>query len=146
MKRLILLSILLSLISMFTLSARPATAILQDAKNQACQGLSASDTPDPNNCDPTTAGSGVNNLIATVINVFSFVVGVAAVIMIMVAGFKYITSSGDSASASSAKNTILYAIVGLVVVLFAQVIVRFVLHKATICPANTTVQDDGSCK
>lgn len=77
------------------------------------------------------AEDSVNSIITTVINVFSLVVGVVSVIMIIVGGFKYITSAGDSGGVSSAKNTILFAIVGLVIVALAQVIVRFVLGKVT---------------
>jgi hypothetical protein len=51
--------------------------------------------------------------------------------MIIIGGFRYITSGGDSGSVSSAKNTVLYAIVGLIIVALAQVIVRFVLSKST---------------
>ena len=84
-------------------------------------------------CDPATsdAESRVNEIIRTVINIFSLIVGVVAVIMIIVGGLKYITSSGDSGNVTSAKNTILYAIIGLVIVALAQIIVRFVLQRAT---------------
>jgi hypothetical protein len=51
--------------------------------------------------------------------------------MVIIGGFRYIVSNGDSNGVSGAKNTILYAIVGLVIVLFAQVIVRFVLTRVT---------------
>lgn len=77
-----------------------------------------------------TSGNARNDLysvIEDIINIFSIVVGVIAVIMIIIGGLKYITSGGDSNSVSSAKNTIIYAIVGLIVVAFAQVIVLFVL-------------------
>jgi cytochrome bd-type quinol oxidase subunit 2 len=79
--------------------------------------------------DPTTPTDKVNSTIKLVINMFSIVVGIVAVIMIVLGGLKYITSSGDSNNITSAKNTILYAIVGLVVVALAQFIVRFVLGK-----------------
>jgi hypothetical protein len=86
-------------------------------------------------CDPQTAGEAsgtrVNNIIATVINLFSLVVGVVSVIMIIIGGLKYITSGGDSGNVTGAKNTILYAVIGLVVVALAQVIVKFVLGRAT---------------
>lgn len=71
----------------------------------------------------------VNSTVALVINVFSWVVGVVAVIMIIVGGFKYITSGGDSGKITSAKNSIIYAIIGLVIVALAQIIVQFVLTK-----------------
>ncbi|HSX30403.1 MAG TPA: hypothetical protein VLE99_00595 [Candidatus Saccharimonadales bacterium] len=80
----------------------------------------------------TTAGTtNVNSIIKTVINVFSVVVGVVAVIMIIVGGFRYIASGGDSNKITGAKNTIIYAIIGLVVVAMAQFIVQFVLNKVT---------------
>lgn len=77
------------------------------------------------------ATSSINSILTTVINIFSLVVGVVAVIMIIVGGLKYITSGGESSNVTSAKNTILYAIVGLVIVALAQVIVHFVLNKVT---------------
>lgn len=83
---------------------------------------------DPN-CGTESPEESVDNIIETVINVFSFVVGVISVIMIIVGGLKYITSGGDSGNVSGAKNTILYAIIGLVVVALSQVIVRFVLGQ-----------------
>ena len=70
-------------------------------------------------------------LIRRIINIFTIVVGAVSVIMIIIGGFRYIISGGDSSGVSGAKNTILYAIVGLVVVLFAQIIIRFVLTNIT---------------
>jgi hypothetical protein len=49
--------------------------------------------------------------------------------MIIIGGLKYVTSNGDSNSISSAKNTIIYALIGIVVVAIAQSVVRFVLGK-----------------
>ena len=71
----------------------------------------------------------VNNLITQIINVFSVIVGIIAVIMIIWGGLKYITSGGDSGNVTGAKNTILYAIIGLIIVALSQFIVRFVLSK-----------------
>lgn len=78
-----------------------------------------------------TATDRVNSLIKNVIDIFSVVVGVVAVIMIIVGGLKYITSGGESGNVTGAKNTILYAVVGLIIVALAQVIVRFVLKKTS---------------
>lgn len=79
--------------------------------------------------DGTDVGSKVDGIIKLVINIFSLLVGVVAVIMIMVGGLKYVTSGGDSGNVTGAKNTILYAIIGLVVVALAQIVVKFVLSK-----------------
>jgi len=77
--------------------------------------------------DAEAAGTSVTGYIKTAINIFSVVVGVIAVIMIIVGGVKYITSGGDAGNVTGAKNTILYAIIGLVIVALSQVIVQFVL-------------------
>jgi cytochrome bd-type quinol oxidase subunit 2 len=85
-------------------------------------------------CDPTNdsaATDKINGLIKLIINTFSLVVGVVSVIMIIVGGLMYITSAGDSGKVTNAKNTIMYAIIGLVVVALSQFIVRFVLTKVT---------------
>lgn len=82
------------------------------------------------NCDDKASGS-VNHLITVIVNVLSVVVGVIAVIMIIIAGLRYITSGGKQESVTSAKNTILYAVIGLVIVALAQLIVHFVLNKTT---------------
>jgi lysylphosphatidylglycerol synthetase-like protein (DUF2156 family) len=75
--------------------------------------------------------STINGTVKTIINVLSVLVGITAVIMIIIAGFRYITSGGKQESITSAKNTLLYAVIGLVIVALAQVIVRFVLTTAT---------------
>lgn len=85
-------------------------------------------TVDPGACTDET--SHVNNIITTAINIFSIVVGIIAVVMIITGGLKYITSGGNDTNVSGAKNTILYAVIGLVIVAFAQIIVHYVLNKA----------------
>jgi hypothetical protein len=81
--------------------------------------------------DVTTGSSGLNNIITDIVNIFSVIVGIVSVIMIIYGGFRYVTSGGDSGNVSSAKNTIIYAVVGLIVVALAQFIVQFVLDKVT---------------
>lgn len=75
--------------------------------------------------------NSLNDLIATIINVLSVLVGVLAVVMIIIGGFRYVTSGGNSEKVTGAKNTILYALIGLVIVALAQAIVRFVLKNVT---------------
>jgi hypothetical protein len=81
--------------------------------------------------DASGASSKVNDTIKLIINIFSLVVGIAAVIMIIIGGLKYIISGGDASNVTGAKNTILYAIVGLVVVALSQFVVRYVLSRVT---------------
>lgn len=84
------------------------------------------------NCDAADTDVGtqkIQDIVTLVVNIFSVIVGIVAVIMIIYGGFKYITSGGDSGNITSAKNTIIYAIIGLVVVALAQFLVQFVLDK-----------------
>lgn len=82
------------------------------------------------NCK-SAPGKTLTDTIRTIINLLSVVGGVLAVIFIIVGGLKYITSAGKQESVAGAKNTLLYAIIGLVLVAMAQVIVRFVLTNTT---------------
>jgi multisubunit Na+/H+ antiporter MnhB subunit len=63
------------------------------------------------------------------VNVLLFILGAVAVIMIVIGGIKYTTSNGDASSVTSAKNTIMYAVVGLIVALMAYAIVNFVIQQ-----------------
>ena len=71
--------------------------------------------------------TGVSNLTSSIVNILSIVVGIVAVIMVVVSGLKYVASGGDSNSVGSAKNTLIYALVGLAIAAIAQVLVHFVL-------------------
>lgn len=95
----------------------------------AAQDLSVDSTKD---CT-TTKGSEdhFQKVLARIINIFSLIVGVVAVIMIIFAGFKYITSGGNQEGVKTAKQALIYALVGLIIVALAQIIVKFVLNQAT---------------
>lgn len=123
------LALILGLLPIMALSVPgiASASVFDSSKNAACAGLQFSDT---GNCSgAATQANKVNNVIALVINILSVVVGVAAVIVIIISGLKFITSGGDSSSVASAKNGIIYAIVGLVVAALAQMIVRYVLKR-----------------
>lgn len=119
-----LTSLLVTMMALFGLLA-PVPALAQTTDDVrkgvdiTCTGGSCAGNPE----------ADVENTVAKVINVLSIIVGVVSVIMIIIGGLKYVTSSGDSGNVTSAKNTILYAIIGLVVVALAQAIVRFVLNQ-----------------
>jgi uncharacterized membrane protein YuzA (DUF378 family) len=108
-----------------------AVGLFDASKQEACKGATLSDNPNvAHDCDAQSATT-LNDTIKNIINLFSIIVGIAAVIMLIVGGFRYVVSAGESGGVSSAKNTIIYAIVGLIVVAMAQIIVRFVLNKST---------------
>lgn len=102
-----------------------------DIRGQFCTGVDIS-VANGGDCANVAAAEGnVNDLVKLGINLFSAVVGIIAVVMIIVGGIKYITSGGDTSNVTAAKNTILFAVVGLIVVALAQIIVRFVLNRFT---------------
>ena len=78
-------------------------------------------------CESDDSLFGQDSIFQRITNAFLFVVGALSVIMIVVGGFRYAVSGGDQSSITAAKNTILYAIVGLVVALSAYAIVNFIL-------------------
>jgi hypothetical protein len=74
---------------------------------------------------------GDGGVITTITNVLLFIAGALAVIMIIFGGLRYATSAGNASSVTAAKNTILYAIVGLIIAFLAFAAVNFVLNAVT---------------
>lgn len=104
-------------------STAPALVAADTPQQVVCNTLGSNP-----NCSKTPANSiSINDVIRTVVNLLSFFVGLAAVIMIIVSGYKYVTAGGDSNKVSNAKNTLIYALIGLVVAALAQGLVKFVL-------------------
>lgn len=108
--------------------AAPVAFAQSTPKQAACGGIDAI-TGKTGSCDP--GNSGLDATIRNVIGIFSVVIGVAAVIVVLFGGFRYITAAGDTTKVNTAKNTILYAMVGLVIASLAQIIVRFVLKQSS---------------
>lgn len=123
MKRLII-SLAVALFGMgpAVLVAMPAYA---DSKDEVCQGIDLTG----GNCKDGSGETGISNLVKAVVNILSIIVGIAAVIMIIIGGLKYVTSAGDSGSITSAKHTIVYALVGLIIVALAQFLVHYVIKQ-----------------
>ena len=67
------------------------------------------------------------SMITIVINILLFIIGIIAVIMIIVGGIRYTLSNGNASSVKEAKDTILYAVIGLIVASMAYAIVNFVV-------------------
>ena len=73
--------------------------------------------------------SGNNGIFRTVANILLFIVGAVAVIMLIIGGLRYVTSNGDQNAVTGAKNTIMYAIIGIVVAFLAFAAVNFVIDQ-----------------
>lgn len=97
-------------------SGTSSSAVCTDVKN-----ASGHKTADP-----------VTHSLEIIVNIVALVAGAAAVLLILVGSIKYITSAGDSAKVSSAKNTIIYALIGIVVIVAAKTILIYVVNKINI--------------
>lgn len=95
------------------------------------------DNPEATACIENTKPQGPNNnsiygkngILMKITRIVSLAVGVASVIVIIIGGIKYVVSQGDANAVTSAKNTVLYAIIGLVIAASAQAIIVLVLNK-----------------
>ena len=76
----------------------------------------------------TQTGSNLSLAITNILNSLLVLVAIAALVMLIIGGVRYIFSGGDEEKAAAAKNTILYALVGLVVIALAAVAVNFILQ------------------
>lgn len=79
---------------------------------------------------------GDNGVFSRITNTILLIVGLISVIMLVYGGLRYILSGGDSKKVTDAKNTVLYAIIGLIISLLAFAIVNFVLNS--VIGVNTT--------
>lgn len=100
----------------------------------ALAGTSAVSALSVNNLPAPQTGSAdvePNQLVADVIDIALWVVAVLAVIMLIWGGIRYATSAGDANKVTAAKNTIIYAVLGLVVAIFAYAIIKFLVGELT---------------
>lgn len=115
--------------------AKSNAASLNNVNGQVCNGINTvltGTTGTTTGCDEAANANDtkIASTVKTLINLFSLIVGAVSVVMIIFGGFKYMTSGGSDDKTKEAKNTVLAALVGLVIVLLAQTIVKFVFSKA----------------
>jgi hypothetical protein len=70
---------------------------------------------------------GTGGIFTTIVNLLLCIIGAIAVVMIIVGGLRYVLSGGDASAVTTAKNTILYAVVGIIVAILAYAVVNFVV-------------------
>lgn len=105
----------------------PASAFAYSALQGAdCVNGKDSAICNRSNSDPLTGNDGI---LIHITNIVAFVAGAAAVIIIVVSGIRYITAGGDSNAVGAAKNTLIGAIIGLVVIVLAKVLITFVVNQ-----------------
>lgn len=123
MKHLLISSLMLLAFCLF-----PFKVSAVDLYGSACNKDTASSAV----CSEHSTGNpitGPNGVLIKVTNILAVVAGASAIIIIIVAAIRLVTSAGDSNGVSSARQTILYALIGLVVIVLAQSIITFVIKK-----------------
>ena len=121
------LALLLASLGIMVLCIAPAVSVAAvDPFEGVCTERGTNNSPacGASGKNPLTGKDGV---LYKVTRVIAFISGITAVIIIIIAGFMYVTSGGDSGKVNKAKQTIIYAVVGLLVILLAQAIISFVL-------------------
>jgi hypothetical protein len=154
MKHIKLIVTTLSLVILFTcgsVAANPINSqkivpptLYSSFAGDACKGLSVVST--------TSCTQGANtfkSIARNVVGIMSYVIGAVAVIMLIIAGFKYVIAGGDTNAITSAKNTLIYALVGLAIAVLAQALVHWVLNTAntiqknSYLPNHSVIKHDG---
>ena len=114
----------------FTVAAAPVSYAADPAFNQGItDGAGNAQGKDQATClfgyeDESCGGNGI---FKTVTNVLLFIIGAVSVIMLIIGGIRYTVSAGDSSAVTAAKNTIMYAIIGIIVAILAFAVVNFVI-------------------
>jgi len=119
-----IITALLSLVAVVGfVAAVPQVALAKSPAEQIQGGV--------DDINPEDEGATLEDSIATIVNILLFLLGAVAVVMIVIGGIRFATSNGDQSAVTSAKNTILYSVIGLIIAILAYAIVNFVLTQFT---------------
>jgi len=117
----LILALTVSIFNIFQpfMMQQTAFAVTTNSKDAVCEAVGCSEAET----------NRVTSTIQNAIRVFQIIAGVVAIFMMIIAGLRFITSSGSSDGVKSARNTILYAAIGIVIVIISEAIIRFVLSR-----------------
>ena len=137
MKRIVTYSlvflVMLAGVAMVLPAASSDVGAVSEAQKQACIGSGGQPGQGPDGefqcIQDRASDQGVEGIVNRIINVLLSVAGVIAVLMLIIGGIRYVISGGDSNAVQGAKKTIMYAIVGLVVIFLSFAAVNFVIGE-----------------
>jgi hypothetical protein len=126
LKKLLLVALLA--VTMVTVSGAQAQAVWNPFEDVGCRQAQKSAV-----CNDSKSGgnplSGPDGIILKAVNLVAFIGGLAAIIIIILASMRFITSGGSSEDIAGARRTLIYAFVGLVVLVLARGLVAFVINR-----------------
>ena len=119
------------LVAAMCILALPIATAAVPINGEACDGVqsavcSDSEFAERNDVNPLVGKDGI---ITKVVTFLGFVVGVISVIILIVAGIRFAINGSNASEVTKARNTVIYAVVGIVVALVAQGVVQFILVK-----------------
>ena len=148
MKKLLILLVAILNLLLVGSAATNKIVLAYDPLAGACTAVSGapanSSAGQPAACASDKASTDGSSIIAKVIKILSDIAGIAAVIMIIVAGLLFITSGGDAQSVANARRAILGAVIGLIIVVLAQGILLFIIDRAP-HPAASSSSNSAGC-
>lgn len=130
MKRIKYILLTLGIIAGFGLTVMPSTVGAINV-SPVCDSGAAKDNPICNKAD------SLSTFIKIIVDTLLFVLGAVSVVTIIIAGIRYTTSHGDPKAVQIAKDTLLYAVVGLVVAMLSYALVNFVIDRFFPAPKTT---------
>ena len=113
--------------------------------SQSVSALTLQEGAEAARCDQCPSDLfGATGAFKQITNTILYIVGIIAVIMLIIGGIKYVISGGDAKKVTDAKNTVLYAIIGLVIAFFSYAIVNFVIMSLPSSSNSTDAQGNGT--
>lgn len=113
---------IIAAVSVFAIASSPMVALAAPS-DSVREGITAAGGND--------GGLTFEQNLKNIVNILLYILGAIAVIMIIIGGVRYTTANGEASSIKSAKDTILYAVIGLIVAIMAYAIVNFVVGAFT---------------
>lgn len=95
--------------------------------------------PEKPNVPQPTSGSSLQDILFSVINALLLFAGAVAVLFLIIGGFRYVVSTGNAEQVEGAKKTILYAILGLIIIFIAVVLVQLVQQYLGVKPKFSVI-------
>lgn len=128
-KTILSLVVVLGLVVAPVVLSSTAQAATPTPKESLCTGSGGTWNAGTSTCTNADSNGTLDGLFKTIVNILLYIIGAVSVIMIIIGGIRYVVSAGDQSSVTGAKNTIMYAVVGLVISIMAYAIVNFVLSS-----------------
>lgn len=123
LKKILTIIPVLSLVGALSFAAAPVLAAPCGSPSECInQGATGAGGGGTTSTDPAV-------IIKNIVNILLYIIGAVSVVMIVIGGFKYVVSNGDAAQVKSAKDTIFYAVIGIIVAVLAYAIVNFVISN-----------------